>query len=87
MRMTYQQLLGRRVIDCDERPVGRIVDLYARSDDDKTVHLAGLLVGERAFLQRVGRDKWHLKPKDIPWNMVAHIDDATIQLRVPSDQL
>jgi sporulation protein YlmC with PRC-barrel domain len=87
VRLTYQQLLGRRVVDCDDRHVGRIVDVYARSDDDKTVHVAGLLVGERALLQRIGRDRWHLKPKDIPWSAVADIDDETIHLRVRSDEL
>lgn len=87
MRVTYQQLLGRRVVDCDNRDVGRIVDVYARSDDGKTVHVAGLLVGERAFLQRVGRDRWHLKPKDIPWSAVAQIDDEAIYLTVSSDEL
>ncbi|NJC72285.1 hypothetical protein HC031_21570 [Planosporangium thailandense] len=87
MHLTYHQIVGRRVVDRDNRPVGRVVDLIARSPDDRTIRVTGLLVGRRALIQRIGRDRWNLHPVVVGWSEVADLDDEHIRLRTRRDDL
>lgn len=83
MRLSYHDLVGRRVIDPNGASLGRVVDLTAEAEGDRLV-VTTLLIGPRAFLPRIG-----FMPKggaggspfrEVAWRAVARIDDA-IRLR------
>jgi sporulation protein YlmC with PRC-barrel domain len=86
MRITYHQILGRRVVDRDDRHVGHVVDLIADSHNDH-LQVIHLLVGQRALAQRIGCDQWNLHPITVPWTLIAQLDEDHIRLRIPREQL
>ncbi|MBV8929319.1 MAG: PRC-barrel domain-containing protein [Mycobacteriaceae bacterium] len=85
--MRLHQLLGLRVVDNNGRRVGRVADLTARSPGSDTVHVTGLLIGARAFLQRIGHDKWNLHPMHIAWQDIAGIDPKGVRLAISKEQI
>ena len=47
-------LLDRQILDRDGRPVGKVDDVELDTDDNHTLYVAALLVGQQALGERIG---------------------------------
>jgi sporulation protein YlmC with PRC-barrel domain len=84
MRLTISQLLGMPVVDARGETRGHVHDVRARRADDGGWEVAGLVVGARGVLARLGARARTSRPDDsdiVAWDDVIAIDDDAIRLR------
>jgi len=77
VRVRLHDLLGRRVVDCERRRLGRVVDVRASRHEDE-LRVDALLVGTRAGLARVMQTRWVERRRlrvTVPWEHVDALDD------------
>jgi sporulation protein YlmC with PRC-barrel domain len=93
-------LLDRQILDRDGEPIGNVDDLELAADDDGTLTVAALLVGQQVLGRRIGgwlgglieNTARRLEPTPdqgpirIPYDLVATVDSA-VTLSVRRDQL
>ncbi len=83
MRITYHELIGKRVVTADGQDIGRLADLDAEADGDK-LRVVKLFVGPGALLQRIAFKVG--SSRAIPWDAVARIDKR-VELKLRRDEL
>lgn len=84
MRITISQLLGMPVVDARGDKRGHVHDVRARRTDDGGWEVAGLVVGARGVLARLGARSRSSRPDEsaiVAWKDVIAIDDDAIRLR------
>lgn len=85
MRMRYQELQGKPVVDVEGVRVGRVSDVVAEPAGD-VLRVTALRIGPIAELRRVTFRYfgiWRIAPREARWEQVARID-AVVHLRVPA---
>lgn len=88
-RIRYHELLRRVVVDSEGVRLGRIADLVAVPEDDRTMRVTALLVGYRALFERIvtgvlaGR---RLPELEVPWSLVRSVE-GVVRLSVPRADL
>jgi sporulation protein YlmC with PRC-barrel domain len=84
MRITISQLLGLPVVDARGDHRGHVHDVRVRRTDDGGWEVAGLVVGARGVLARLGarsRSRRSDESSVVAWDDVVAIDDDAIRLR------
>lgn len=76
MRMSYHELVGKRVFTADGQAIGRIADLVAERQGERLC-VTRLLVGRTGLARRIGFGRSTLihlaTPWDVPWSLVVQI--------------
>lgn len=87
-RVSWQDLVGRRVVAGDGVVVGRVVDLVVGPVGGRVV-LVGLTVGRRALLARIGPGRLidrRLGRIEVPWEAIAELGQE-IRLTISEQHL
>lgn len=77
MRMSYHELVGKRVVTTEGVRVGRVSDLAAEACGERLV-VQALLVGPGGFLVRIGLNAKgrFAQSKSIPWSTVTRAGET-----------
>jgi sporulation protein YlmC with PRC-barrel domain len=89
VQVRFHELIGMQVVDARGERLGRIAELVAQRRGD-ALCVTAVRIGPAALLQRVGARKsaWLGAPaQQIPWALVAAIDERRLRLRVAADEL
>ncbi len=83
---SIENLLDKKIVTADGKTLGHVIDIQL--SQDSKYRIIALMYGYHSLLYRlhvfdpVAR-AFHLhdKPKTIPWEAVAHVDQSAIQLK------